>query len=305
MQRRTVLATALVALAVHASALCAQDYTLEQAASAYDALLERANAAHAAGDVDAAIELLERAIALEPERPEAHNKLGVAQLDAGEYERAADAFMALALRSARLPAGDTSANRFYLQAHDGMLEAGGLLLDEGGLQEALRIFQQLIQLFPESGDARHNLALTFADLEAFDESAAVAREMIEREPLSDAAWSFWMDALLGGAHLSDDAEVEADYLQRYDDVHAQAEALPFRLDGLLVDGATGTLTGRLVGASAAGGTEVRLRIRFIGRGGVVDERVVALSAPGPGVQQPFSVPAPRAPITGITYTIVE
>ena len=305
MQRRTVLAIAVLALAAHASVLGAQDYTLEHAASAYDELLGRANAAHAAGDVDAAVELLERAIALEPDRPQAHNNLGVAQLDAGDYERAADAFTALALRVARFPAGDSSAAAFYMQAHDGMLEAGGLLLDEGGLVEARGIFERLIELFPESGDARHNLALTYSDLEAFDESAAVARAMIEREPLSDAGWSFWMDALLGGAELGADAAAEAEYLQRYDDVHAQAEALPLRLDGLLVDGASGTLTGRLIGASAPAGSDVRLRMRFAGRGGVVDERVVTLSAPGPGGQATFSVPAPRAPITGITYTIVE
>ena len=305
MQRRTALAAALFALAMHASALRAQGYTLEQAASGYDALIEQANEAHAAGDVDAAIELLERAIALEPDRPEAHNNLGVAELDAGDYVRAADAFNALALRIPRLPAGDTSAAIFYLQAHDGMLEAGGLLLDEGGLPDAVHIFERLVELFPESGDGRHNLALTYADLEALHESATIARQMIEREPLSDAGWSFWMDATLGIAQLAEDEEVAAEYLQRYDDVHAQAEALPFRVDGLLVERESGTLTGRLIGASAPAGTDVRLRMRFIGRGGLVDERVVTLSAPGAGVQTTFSVPAPRAPITGITYTIVE
>jgi tetratricopeptide (TPR) repeat protein len=304
MQRRTVLG-ALVALAVHASALGAQGYTLEHAASGYDALIEQANAAHASGDIDAAIELLERALALDPERPEAHNNLGVAELDAGDYTRAADRFGALALLVRSMPAHDSIASDYYLQAHDGMLEAGGLLLDEGGLLEARDIFTRLIELFPESGDGRHNLALTYSDLEALDESAALARQMIEREPLSDAGWSFWMDALLGTAELTDDDDVEADALQRYDDVHAQAEALPLRLDGLLVDRANGTLTGRVIGAAADAGTPVTLLIRLHGRDGVLDERAVTLNAPGAGAEASFTVPAARAPVTGITYTIAE
>ena len=304
MQRRIALA-ALVALLAGAADVRAQDYTVDAPASEYDALIEEGNAAFEAGDLDGAAALLDRARALDGGRPEAFNNLGVVELERGEYARAASWFLELAYLLRAFPAHDDDAALYYLQAHDGMLEAGGLLLDAGDVVAARDALAGLVTVFPESGDARHNLAVAFTDLEWFQDLHDAARAMVALEPLSDAGWAFVMDSFLGWAENTEDDAAYDEYLQRYDDTHAQAEALPVRLDQLRVDGGAGTLTGHVIGGSAPAGENVRVRMRFIGRDGVMDEREVTFTSPGPGQRVTFSAPGPTAPITGLTYTLVE
>ena len=305
MPRRGGVAGAFLLLSLSATGAHAQGITLEHAASPYDALIERADDAFEARDLDGAIALLEQAVALDETRPEAFNNLGVAELARGAHARAADRFFQLAQLIRRRPAGDAEAAQYHVHAHDGMLEAGGLLLDEGGAADAVPIFEQLIALYPESDDARHNLAVAYYDLGRWQDMLDVGRAMVEHQPLSDAGWSFLTDGWLGLAEETDDDAAYEEYLQRSDDLHAQAEALPVRFDALRLDAGTGALSGRMTGVAAAAGAALTVRFRFHGRDGVLDERVVTLSAPAPGTQATFTAGGPVAPVTGWTYTLVE
>ena len=309
MQRRTAIAGAFVVLAFAATNAAGQTAQntigIEGPATPYDALLESADAAYRADDLERAVALLEQAIALDPRRLAAYNNLGVAELDRGQYERAADRFLELAFLVRALPAGDADAAQYYVQAHDGLLEAAGLLLDEGAAAAAQPILTGLLGLYPESDDARHNLALAWFDLGRWGDLLEVGRQIVANEPLSDAGWSFMMDAHLSMAEEAVTDAEHAEHSQRYDDVHAQAEALPFRLDALRVDPDAGTISGAMFGGAAPAAEPVRLRIRFIGRDGVVDERTLTLHAPGTGVQTTFTTPGPRVHATGWTYTLAE
>lgn len=303
--RCIALAAALVAPGVGAPAALAQSISLERAATPYDSLLEAAGDAHRYADLDEAALLLERAIELDPGRPEAYNNLGVVEMDRGGYPRAVEAFLELAHLARAQPERDTAAASYYVQAHDGLLEAGGLLLDEGAAPDAKDAFARLVELYPESQDGRHNLAIAYLDLGWWQDMLDVGRAMTANEPLSDAGWAFVQDGFAG---LAADAETDAayeDFMQRYDDVRAQIEALPLRLGGLSVDGAEGTLSGTVIGGSAPAGENVRLGFRFLGRDGVIEERTITLTTPGPGNETTFSAPGPRGPITGWAYSILD
>jgi tetratricopeptide (TPR) repeat protein len=225
-------------------------------------------------------------------------------MDRGEYRRAIDSFLELAHLVSQQPPREAVAASFYVQAHDGLLEAGGLLLDEGAAAEAKDALASLIELYPESDDARHNLAIAYLDLRWWQDVLEVGRAMVASQPLSYAAWTFMLDAFAGMAEDAASDSAYAESMQRYDDVQAQFESLPFRLDGLQI-AADGTLGGTLLGGVAPEGDNVLLQFRFVGRDGVLAERSVTLTAPGPGEQTTFALPGSNAHVTGWTYTIVE
>lgn len=294
---------ALVALTLACPAAASAQISVD-VTSAYDRLIAAADAAYRDGEDDGrAIELLREARALDASRPEAHNNLGVIGLETGDAVLARESFATLARLNRGMPTS-TEAATWYARAHDGLLEAAGMMYDEGALEEARAALDELLALYPESSDGRYNLALALYELGDNDALRETARTMLEHEPLSDAGWAFLEAALIGRAEQAATVEEDASWRQRYDDVRAQVESLPLRLDDILIQG--GSITGVLIGGSAPIGTEVPVRFRFHGREGAVGEAELVFAAPGSGVETSFAFDVTvRAPATGWSYTIEQ
>ncbi len=124
--------------------------------------------AHQEGRHDVAAELIGRAIALNPNSPEAYNNLGLALNGNGRVGDAIDAYQsALALRP-------NYANAFY--------NLGDALRSTGNLDGAIAAYRQAIGLRPDFAEAHSNLGNALADKGQLDEAISSYRQAISIRP---------------------------------------------------------------------------------------------------------------------------
>ncbi len=113
------------------------------------------------GQWERAVASLRRAIALAPEAADAHNHLGIAFCALKQQGEALAAFgRAIELRPE------------FAEAHNNL---GSALRQEGRLDEAIAAYGRAVQLKPEYAEAHRNLGSVLYDLKRFDEAIAAYR----------------------------------------------------------------------------------------------------------------------------------
>jgi len=127
------------------------------------------------GQWERAIECLRRAIALEPNAADAHNHLGIALSALGHDEEACTAFArAIQLRPA------------FAEAHHNL---GSALRHAGRLDEAIAAYQRAVELKPDYAEAHRNLGAVLYDLKRFDEAIAAYRVALAIAPNQPEGYS--------------------------------------------------------------------------------------------------------------------
>jgi tetratricopeptide (TPR) repeat protein len=153
-----------------AEALCRQLLEREPANAAALHLL--GVLAHQAGHPEA-VDLISRAVALEPDNGEFHYNLGVALQTLGRADEAAASYrQALRLQPHRA------------EAHNNL---GHALLQQGRLADALPCFAQALQLRPDYAEAHHNRGEALRRQGKPAEAAASLREAVRLRPDHAAA----------------------------------------------------------------------------------------------------------------------
>ncbi len=120
------------------------------------------------GDAGRAIELIGKAIALEPTYAEAHNNLGNALRDQGRLEEE----VAVYLRALELKPD-------YADAHNNL---GNALQVQGRLEEAVAACRRALELKPNFAQAHNNLGNALKDQGRLEEAVAVYRRALELKP---------------------------------------------------------------------------------------------------------------------------
>jgi predicted O-linked N-acetylglucosamine transferase (SPINDLY family) len=120
------------------------------------------------GDARQAIELIERAIALQPDCTEAYNNLGIVLKDQGRLEEAVTAYR----KALKLKPG-------YAEAHNNL---GIALRDQGRLEEAVTAYQKALKLKPDCTEAHYNLGIALRRLGKIAEAKAAYRKTLELRP---------------------------------------------------------------------------------------------------------------------------
>jgi Flp pilus assembly protein TadD len=120
------------------------------------------------GQHQAALELIARAISLNPRAAEYHGNLGVAL---GELGRTGEAIAAYQRAIALQPNA--------AQYHNNL---GSALRKEGRLDEAVTSYHQALYLRPDYADPHYNLANIYKDVGKFDEAAARYRHALALRP---------------------------------------------------------------------------------------------------------------------------
>jgi tetratricopeptide (TPR) repeat protein len=158
--------------------------------------------AHHVGKNDRAAELIGRAIALNPNLPEAHNNLAGVLRAMGRFEESAaacrraialrpgyaDAYNNLGIALSDLGRRDEAAKAYQraiaLNPHlaEPRSNLGNLYKAQGRLDEAIDEFRQAIAINPNFSDAHNNLGNALRDKGELDESIAACRRAIELGP---------------------------------------------------------------------------------------------------------------------------
>jgi tetratricopeptide (TPR) repeat protein len=124
--------------------------------------------AHQVGKNDTAVDLIARALALNPDLAEAHSNLGLALQDLGKLDEAVASYhKALAL------------NPDYPEAHNNL---GNALKDQGKQEEAVASYGKALALKPDYAEAQNNLGLAFQELEKLEEAVAHCHKAIAIKP---------------------------------------------------------------------------------------------------------------------------
>ena len=124
--------------------------------------------AHQMGRNDIAVGLLHRALALNPDWPEAHNNLGNALNGKGQRDQAIAAYrQAIALRPD------------FAEAHSNL---GVALKDNGQLDEAIAAFRRAIALKPNDAVSHYNLGIALNVRGQLNEALAAYRQAIALRP---------------------------------------------------------------------------------------------------------------------------
>lgn len=168
------------------------------AAALYQQGIER----HQAGDIGAAAELYQQAVAADPAHADAHHMLGIVFFQAGYGEEAVEAltralkaqpdfldarsnlgtvFQSLgrfaeaeeAFRTAITAAPATAAFHFNL---------GNLLAQQGRLQEAVAAYRSAVQHQPQFPEAYSNMGTALRDLENIADAAAAFETAVRQQP---------------------------------------------------------------------------------------------------------------------------
>jgi tetratricopeptide (TPR) repeat protein len=119
-----------------------------------------------------AVELISKALAINPSHAPAHSNLGVALEALGEPERALAAYRrALALQP------------YHADAH---VNLGSLLAARGELEEAAACYKRALKLDPRNAVAQTNLGTVFRDMGRLDDAAACHRRSLALDPTRPA-----------------------------------------------------------------------------------------------------------------------
>jgi tetratricopeptide (TPR) repeat protein len=141
------------------------------------------------GQLDDAIMAWHQAIALNPNLPDAHGNLGAALKDKGHLDEAIAAYRrAIAL------------NPKYAEAHTNL---GSALRDKGQLDDAIAAHRQAIALNPRFAAAHNNLGVALRDKGQLDDAIAAYREAIALNPNSSDAYSNLGNVLKDQRRLDD------------------------------------------------------------------------------------------------------
>ncbi len=120
------------------------------------------------GQTEAAIDLVQRAIAVNPAVAEYHNDLGNALRDKRQLDEAAAAFrQALRLKPD------------YVVAQNNL---GNVLSDQGLLDEGIALYRRALRLKPDYAGAYNNLGKALRDKGLFDEAIAALRHALRLKP---------------------------------------------------------------------------------------------------------------------------
>ena len=157
---------------------------------------------HQSGDSDAAVEMINQSIALNPGQPNYYNNLGNVLVEAGRLVEAADAYervVALAPEHANahnnLGALSKAQGKFaeaaqayqkaielspnHVDAHNNM---GKLLSAQGRTKEAVAWYCKAITLMPDHPDARKLLGIAYYTLGQTEKAAEVYQQWLADEP---------------------------------------------------------------------------------------------------------------------------
>jgi protein O-GlcNAc transferase len=133
-----------------------------------DAHFNLGNAWKDQGKLDEAMACYERALQLRPDWAEAQNNLGLAWRDHGDRDRAVACFE----RVLRLKPD-------YAEAHNNL---GNVLVLEGRRDEAAACYKKALQLQPGYAEAHNNLGNVFKSLGKLDEALACYERALELDP---------------------------------------------------------------------------------------------------------------------------
>jgi Flp pilus assembly protein TadD len=120
------------------------------------------------GQLDEAIAACRQAIALRPNYAEAHSNLGNALIGRGQLDEAIAAFRQAVILNPKLS-----------EAHSNL---GNSLRDKGQLDEAIVVFRQAITLNPNIPEAHYNFGIALADKGQLDEAIAAYRQATALRP---------------------------------------------------------------------------------------------------------------------------
>ena len=138
---------------------------------------------HALGRIDDAIARYRKALMLEPHYPKAHNGVGIALKDQGRLDEAAASFRAA-----------VSLRPDYIEALNNL---GNALRDLENPAEATRIYRKALELSSGSAYLWYNVGSALRDLGAFGDAAEACRRALALEPDFADARSTLGDALFG------------------------------------------------------------------------------------------------------------
>ena len=158
--------------------------------------------AHQRGCSEDAIALIEKSVALVPERADFHNNLGIVFESAGRREAAAAAYersialdpghanaysnLGVLLRAAGRPVEAESAYRRAIELNphhvDAYTNLGILLSGLNRTQEAAACYSKVITLRPSHAEARRLRALAHCMLGEIDEAVTIFEEWLQQEP---------------------------------------------------------------------------------------------------------------------------
>jgi len=138
---------------------------LQSAPDHPDALHRLGVIAHQVGRDEVALELIDRAITVNPSQPTYYNDAGIVLQALGRIDEAISRYrQALALSPA------------YSRAHNGL---GIALHDRGRLDEAMASFRTALSLKPDYADAQNNLANVLRELGRAAEAVEIYRKALE------------------------------------------------------------------------------------------------------------------------------
>jgi tetratricopeptide (TPR) repeat protein len=141
---------------------------LEQEPRHADAIQLLGLIAHQRGDHANAVDLIQRAIALNPDAADYYNNLGTALRSNGQLDEAIAAYqMAITQKDG------------YAAAINNL---GLALKDKGNLDAAIAAFQQVIALNPASIEVHNNLGRAFKENRQFEDAIAAYRQVIALNP---------------------------------------------------------------------------------------------------------------------------
>jgi serine/threonine protein kinase/tetratricopeptide (TPR) repeat protein len=189
----------------------------------------------------AAIPLLEKAIQIDPQFAMALGKLAIVHLNIGHVAEA-DAYGRRALEHVdRL----TARERYYLEGNQ-------FTNRERTQREAIAAYKKAVELYPDHGSARNNLALAYYQLERYPEAIAEYEEVRRRGIAFPGTYDALADCYAAVGRIDKAHEILQDYVNRNPSIAAgfAAQADFFALSGRFDEARAGYAKARGLNPSA-------------------------------------------------------